>query len=164
MRPTGLVSAALLFLVAGTVLAIAIPAFLRNLSASKFSEATDGLDRIVTGALAYAEEKPHEISFPPSAPLTPAQVPRGKPAADPQDAWKHLTWLSLHFGFTTPHSFAFRFESAMNLETVTMGFVATAHGDLDADGTLSTFEVRGERRPGEAARVLPGLYVEREVE
>jgi hypothetical protein len=45
-----------------------------------------------------------------------------------------------------------------------MRFVATAHGDLDGDGVLSTFEVRGERKPGEDARVLPGMYVDREVE
>ena len=45
-----------------------------------------------------------------------------------------------------------------------MRFVATAHGDLDGDGVLSTFEVRGERIPGQPARVLPGMFVEQELE
>jgi hypothetical protein len=45
-----------------------------------------------------------------------------------------------------------------------MRFAATAHGDLDGDGMLSTFEVRGERAPGQQARVLPGMFIDREVE
>ena len=45
-----------------------------------------------------------------------------------------------------------------------MRFSATAHGDLDGDGMLSTFEVKGERLPGQGPRVLPGMFVDREVE
>ena len=83
--------------VGGSLLAVALPSFLRNLSFSKLSEPIDGLDRIVTNALAYSHNRPQAISFPPSAPLTPAQVPRGETATDPPNAWKHLTWLSLKF-------------------------------------------------------------------
>lgn len=151
------------FAVGGSVLAVAIPAFFRNLSASKLSEPIEGLDRLVTNAVAYAEGRPQEISFPPSAPLTPAQVPRGVRALDPPESWEHLTWRSLRFRFEEPHAFAFQFTSELDASN-TMRFTATAHGDLDGDGTLSTFEVRGERVPGQPARVLPGLYVDREVE
>lgn len=151
------------FAVGGSVLAVAIPAFFRNLSASKLSEPIEGLDRLVTNAVAYAEGRPQEISFPPSAPLTPAQVPRGVRALDPPESWEHLTWRSLNFRFEEPHAFAFQFTSELDASK-TMRFVATAHGDLDGDGALSTFEVRGERVPGQPARVLPGLYVDREVE
>ena len=45
-----------------------------------------------------------------------------------------------------------------------MRFVATSHGDLDGDGAHSTFQVRGERLNGQTTKVLPGLYVDREVE
>ncbi len=152
-----------LFGIGGSVLAVAVPTFIRNLSASKVTEPIDGLDRMVTSAVAYANERPQELSFPPSAPLTPAEPPRGVRARDPAEAWEHLTWRSLDFRYDEPHAFAFQFESA-TLPDKTMTFVATAHGDLDGDGTQSTFEVRGERRPGEPARVLPGMYVEREVE
>ena len=62
-------------------------------------EPIEGLDRMVSSAVAYAARHPQEISFPPSAPLTPAEVPRGVRVVDPPDAWQHLTWLSLHFGF-----------------------------------------------------------------
>jgi hypothetical protein len=153
-----------IFAVGGSVLAVTVPAFFQNLSASKLSEPIEGLDRIVTSAVAYADERPQEISFPPSAPLTPSQVPRGVRAPDPPEAWEHLTWRSLRFRFEEPHAFAFAFTSELDPETQAMRFVATAHGDLDGDGLLSTFEVRGERLPGQAARVLPGMYVDREVE
>jgi hypothetical protein len=165
---------AAVFAVGGSVLAVAVPAFFRNLSASKLSEPIEGLDRMVTSAVAYAAVHPQEISFPPSAPLTPAEVPRGVRVVDPPDAWQHLTWLALDFGFDpcakrppscgTPHAFSFKFDSELDPATQVMRFTATAHGDLDGDGIVSTFEVRGERAPGQPARVLPGMFIDREVE
>jgi hypothetical protein len=164
MRALTAAQAAAIFGVAGSVLAVAIPAFVRNLSASKLSEPIDGLDRIVTNAVVYAEVHAQEISFPPSAPLTPSQVPRGVRAADPAEAWEHLTWKCLDFAYTEPHAFAFQFTSELDQNTQAMRFTAAAHGDLDGDGMLSTFEVRGERLPGQGPRVLPGMFVDREVE
>lgn len=164
MRSFSAVELGVAFAVGGSFLAVAVPAFFRNLSASKLSEPIDGLDRMVVHAVAYAEAHPQEISFPPSAPLTPAQVPRGVRAVDPPEAWAHLTWLSLNFKFTEPHAFAFKFDSALEPATQVMRFTATAHGDLDGDGLLSTFEVRGEHLPGKPARVLPGMFIDREVE
>ena len=153
-----------IFAIGGSVLAVAVPAFFRNLSASKLSEPIEGLDRLVTNTIAYAERHPHEISFPPSAPLTPSQVPRGVMAVDPIEAWEHLTWRSLDFRFEQPHAFSFKFTSELDPATQVMRFTATAHGDLDGDGAVSTFEVRGERVPGQRPRVLPGMFIDREVE
>ena len=164
MRSFSTLELAAAFAVGGSLLAVAVPAFFRNLSASKLSEPIDGLDRMVTSAVAYAAAHPQEISFPPSAPLTPAQVPRGIRALDPPEAWEHLTWRSLDFRFTEPHAFSFKFDSELEPPTQVMRFTATAHGDLDGDGTVSTFEVRGERAPGQPARVLPGMFIDREVE
>jgi hypothetical protein len=152
------------FAVGGSLLAVAVPAFFRNLSASKLSEPIEGLDRMVVSAVAYAARHPQDISFPPSTPLTPSQVPRGVRALDPPEAWEHLTWRSLDFRFEQPHAFAFKFDSELDPVTHVMRFTATAHGDLDGDGILSTFEVRGERVPGQPARVLPGMFIDREVE
>ena len=79
---------------------------------------------------AYAASQPQDLSFPPSAPLTPAEVPRGVRVVAPPDAWQHLTWLALDFGFDpcarkpargdqqaaprpscgTPHAFSFKFD------------------------------------------------------
>lgn len=164
MGPRSAVQFAVAFCVGGSVLAAFVPAFFRNLQASKLAEPVEGLDRIVSNALAYSEGRPQDISFPPSAPLTPAEVPRGVRALDPPGAWEHLTWLSLGFRVDEPHSFSFKFESSLEPGTDIMRFIATAHGDLDGDGTLSTFEARGERLPGQTARALPGMYIDREVE
>ena len=164
MRKWSPVELASAIAIGGSVLVVAIPAFTRNLHYSKMSEPIDGLDKLVTNAVIYAEGRPQNVSFPPSAPLTPADVPRGEAASDPPDAWEHLTWRALDFRFEQPHSFAFKFDSALDPTTGVMRFVATAHGDLDGDGVLSTFEVRGERLPGGKARVLPGMFIDREVE
>jgi hypothetical protein len=155
---------AALVAVGGGLLAVAVPSFARNLSFSKMSEPIDGLDRLCKSAVSYAHGRPHELSFPPAAPLTPAEVPRGTAAADPPGAWEHLSWRALDFRFDAPHAFAFKFESGLDPATGAMRFVATAHGDLDGDGVLSTFEARGERAPGEGARVAPGIFIDRAVE
>ncbi len=174
MRPVSPLELAAVFAVGGSLLAASVPAFFRNLSASKLNEPIEGLDRMVTNAVAYAAEHPQDISFPPPAPLTPAEVPRGVRVVDPPDAWQHLTWRSLDFGFDpcvkrkgscgVPHAFSFKFDSELDPATHVMRFTATAHGDLDGDGVVSTFEVRGERVPGAPARVLPGMFIDREVE
>jgi hypothetical protein len=150
--------------VLGSLLAVAVPGFIRNLSASKLTEPVEGLDAIVTGAIAYAEGRPQELAFPPGAPLTPAEVPRGTRVVDPPEAWEHLTWRSLQFRRDDPHAFSFRFDSVFDPAQQTFVFTAAAHGDLDGDGVLSTFEVRGEKRPGAPARAIPGLVVDSEVE
>ncbi len=150
--------------IGGSVLVVAVPAFVQNLSFSKLTEPIDGLDRMVRSAVSYAEGRPQDISFPPSAPLTPKQVPRGVAAEARPEAWHHLTWRALKFGFDRPHYFSFSFRSALEPGGGAMRFVARAHGDLDGDGVTSTFEVRGERLPGQVARVLPGMFVDREVE
>jgi hypothetical protein len=164
---------AALFAVGGSLLAVFVPTFLKNLTASKLTEPIEGLDRMVTSAVAYAARHPQPISFPPPAPLTPAEVPRGVRVTDPPEVWQHLTWRSLDFGFCpevagkpacAPHAFSFKFDSELDPATQVMRFTATAHGDLDGDGIVSTFEVRGERVPGSSARVLPGMFIDREVE
>lgn len=174
MRSFSALELAAVFAVGGSLLAVAVPAFLRNLSASKLTEPIEGLDRMVVSAVAYAAQHPQEISFPPSSPLTPAEVPRGVRVVDPPEIWRHLTWRSLRFAYCfdvegaaptcVPHAFSFKFESERDPATQVMRFTASAHGDLDGDGMVSTFEVRGERAPGKDARVLPGMFIDREVE
>lgn len=164
MRSISALEFSAVFAVGGSLLAVAVPAFFRNLTASKLSEPIEGLDRMVTSAVAYAAAHPQEISFPPSAPLSPPQVPRGITVKDSPEVWQHLTWLSLDFRFEQAHAFSFQFDSEFDPATQAMRFTATSHGDLDGDGLLSTFEVRGERGPGQPARILPGMFIDREVE
>ena len=142
----------------GSVAAVAVPTFIREVHASRFSEPLDGLGRMSQNAVAYAEA--HQ-RFPDSAPLTPATPPRGTKEADPPGTWDVPEWKALDFqpaAEGAPHAYSFAFDSQGTT------FVARARGDLDGDGILSTFEVRGSIPPGEQPRVEPGMYVEAELE
>ena len=144
MRPLSPVEAAVAVAVLGSVLATALPAFIKNLHASELVEPIDGLNRIATRATALAASRSMESAYPESVGLTPAQVPAGARATDPPGTWDHPTWRLLDFSMTVPHSFSFAFDSK-NAADVSV-FLAKAHGDLDGDGSLSTFEISGETR------------------
>ena len=165
MRGLTAVEAALVFAIGGSLLAVAIPAFVRELRASRFAEPVEGLQRIGDGALAYSAGKATKDAFPPSAPLTPASPPRGTREADPPGAWDQPTWKALGFRAApdgVPLAFAFGFDSVPG--AARSSFVAHAHGDLDGDGVRSTFELRGHAQDGEPPVIEPGRYVEAEVE
>lgn len=142
----------------GTVAAVAIPVFVRDVHASSFAEPVSGLARIGNAAVEHAEA---HGAFPATAPLTPPTPPRGKKDVDPPGAWDTPAWAALRFRASpegVPHAFSFAFDSAP------AAFVGRAHGDLDGDGIFSTFEIRGAARPGSAPAVEPGMYVEAELE
>lgn len=161
MRALSPVEAALAFAIGGSLLAITLPAFFRNLHASRMSEALDGLQQISGRAWALSDAAPITSAFPASSPLTPAQVPRATLELDPPRTWDHPTWRLLGFGFETPHAYAFQFDSEGGPQG--SRFTATAHGDLDGDGVVSTFRTGGAVREGAAATREP-LEVNREVE
>lgn len=148
----------------GSLLAIFIPTYVRGLHGSRLVEATDGLDRIGTHAIAGARGKAAHDAFPDSAPLTPAAVPRGALVVDEDGTWEKPTWVALDFRPApagTPHAFAFVFTNRVDSDS--SQFVAQAHGDLDGDGVTSTFEIRGTAT-GTEAKLEPGMYVEAELE
>lgn len=142
----------------GCTAAVAIPTCVREVHASRFVEPTEGLARMQAAALAYAEVNGR---FPDSAPLTPKAPPRGKKEADPPGTWDVPAWKTLDFRAApegVPHAYAFAFESTGT------SFVARARGDLDGDGVLSLFEVRGTIGPDKKPVAEPGMYVEAELE
>jgi type II secretory pathway pseudopilin PulG len=147
----------------GSVLAVAVPAFVRNLSSSRLTEVTSSLGRLGSAAIANASGKACTDAFPPSAPMTPTSIPRGKAEVDAEqpDPWQQPTWRALDFRPTPPgvaHWFSYQFDNQPPAS-----FLAHAHGDLDGDGTTSTFEVRGACTDG-TATLAPGMYVEAELE
>ena len=144
----------------GSIAAVAIPAFVREVHASRFVEPTDGLNRLGIAAVEYAEANGR---FPDSVGLTPSSPPRGKKEADPPGTWDAPTWKALSFRAApegVPHAYAFSFDAPKPTES----FAAQARGDLDGDGLLSTFEIRGMIRPGDKPQVAPGMYVEAQLE
>lgn len=143
--------------VLGSVAAVAIPTFVREVHASRFVEPEDGLKRLAASAVAYAERTGR---FPDTVALTPPTPPKGKKEADPPGTWDDPTWRDLDFRAApegVPHAYSFSFESTAST------FVARARGDLDGDGVLSTFEVKGSFAAGKP-QIEPGMYVEAELE
>lgn len=161
MRSLTPVEAAIFVAVAGSLLATALPAFVRNLHASRMVEPIDGLNRIATRATALAAGRAAHAAYPASVGLTPESVPRGERVTDPPGTWEHPSWRELEFSWSVPHSYSFAFESDNAPGFAT--FSARAHGDLDGDGITSTFELSGESRDGSQPVVGP-MEVTREVE
>lgn len=143
--------------VLGSLLAVAVPAFVRNVHASHFVEATDGLAHIQEGAGQCVHATG---ALPPAAPLTPPAVPRGERVVDAPGTWDQPGWKAVDFR-AAPEGMAHRY--AFEMETPPRELVARAHGDLDGDGVVSTFEVR-VRQEGAEAQSVPGMIVDQELE
>ena len=152
MRSLSSVQLAILFAVMGSVLAVFVPSFLRNLHASRLAEPLDGLSHLATWASVQAAGFPTEMAYPGTVARTPFQVPAGQAKRDPDGTWAHPTWKLLAFEKAEPHYYAFGFESLCS--PTGSHFVARAFGDLDGDGEFSHFELFGETRPG----VHPLIY------
>jgi hypothetical protein len=164
MRSVTALEGAIGFAIVGSILMVGVPAFVHELHASKQVEATSGIETMAALAVVYADGKPIEMAFPLSAPLTPAVVAKGTREVDPPNAWDHPTWKALGFrpvAEGAPHAYSFEFDPFLSVTRST--FRAVAHGDLDGDGTQSTFEVRGTA-DHDGARVEPGMMVDAELE
>lgn len=160
MRTPSPVEAALVFAVGATVLLVGVPAFFRDLKASRLVEAMDGLEKISVNAASLAEGKSLEEAYPQTVSWTPEAVPAGEPAADAPGTWDHPTWKALQFGFSRSHFYSFQFKSSRTKKTAR--YRAQARGDLDGDGQVSNFSIRGEVRGGEVRTFH--LEMHREIE
>jgi hypothetical protein len=148
----------------GSVLAVFVPTFVRQLHASRLAEPLEGLQHIAGRATLLAtgfSGGRNQLAYPASVGLTPSEVPSGQAVEDPEGTWDHPTWQALEFRHTRPHHFAFAFESETRGDKGR--FTARALGDLDGDGLFSTFKVTGEVQAGEPPVVFP-LEMDREVE
>ena len=130
---------------AGFAASLVVPAFTNYVRRGRTSEARLQLAALSRDVAAYAMREPATPSrrragaspFPPSAPRTPATVPAGVAVVDPPGTWSHATWQALGFSIEDPHRYSYEF---VNRRT---SFSIRAYGDLDGDGTLSTFERNG---------------------
>ncbi len=161
MRPLTAVEAAVAVSLGGSILAVSIPAFVRNVHASYVSEATRGVAELSSRAAARLEAAGSVTALPDTAPLTPSSVPRGVRVQDPPGTWEHPTWRALDFHFDSPHAYSFAWD-AERAEPLAK-FRAHAHGDLDGDGILSSIEIDGTFRPGQPTELSP-LDVQHEIE
>ena len=165
---------------------VAIPAFIKYQRRVKTTEATDELDRIYKGAATYFVTPHHDAEgnllacqFPASQGITPSPTCCGVassrgPDTDGDgrcdfnpDAWATPTWDALKFHMPDPHYFIYSFASSGTGEGAT--FTASAYGDLDCDGIMSTFQRIGYGAPDLPAdacqlRGTADFYVDRETE
>lgn len=144
---------------AGCLLAVAIPTFLANVQLSRLAEPMRVLSTVGTRASALAVSRESIWAYPAPAPQTPAEVPRGVLVKDAQ-GWEHPTWRELGIR-ESGHAFAYRFQSENGPKVAS--FIATAHADLDGDGLVSTFTLRGAMEEGHHPTLAP-IDIEREVE
>jgi hypothetical protein len=121
---------------------------------AKSVEAIVMVHTLASGAVAYYQAlaasgaKPHF----PSAPRRVAAPPlgaccagdRGRCAPDP-GLWTAPVWRALKFEMSDPHYYSYDYVSSGTGANAT--FTAGAHGDLDCNGTYSTFEIRGSVKP-----------------
>jgi hypothetical protein len=161
MRTLSTLQLALFVALIGSVLAVFVPEFLRNLHASRLAEPISGLQHLAANATMQAAASPTRFAYPESAPRTPEQVPSGASVSDPMGTWAHPTWRLLAFEQKGPHFFSFEFESELGDQGA--HFIARAFGDLDGDGELSSFELFGESHP-EAHPIIYPIRIHREIE
>jgi type IV pilus assembly protein PilA len=156
----------------GILAAIAIPAFSRYVKKSRTAEAAGHLNKLWSGSVAYYEAD-HATNagvllnkqFP-----QPATAPEGACCGQAGDKcpgsptlYDNATWIALNFNIPDPHNFRPVFNSSGVGTSAT--FTATAYGDLDCDGILSTFQRAGNVSATSGDVSSAGAaYVDKEIE
>ena len=139
---------------------VAVPAFIKYMRRAKTTEAIDQLDKIYKSAGVYyataqvikGTGAKLECRFPTGQGMTPDITSKkccgGAQDTDKDDRcdvdttkWTTATWAALNFQMNDQHYFGYVFASTGTLKDAK--FTASAHGDLDCDTTLSTFERYG---------------------
>ena len=138
----------------GILASVAIPAFLRYIKRSKTTEATMNVRRLFESAVTYYDTEHATAAgeilppqFPASATLSPATVPCGDQVVTDPAVWEQPTWEALNFRLSDPHYYSYQFDSSGVGGDST--FTASAFGDLDCDGSQSTFVRIGSISNGE---------------
>lgn len=129
------------------------PQFAKYMRNAKTAEANENLDRIRKGAADY-----YAIhgEYPATVFTTPLGVSCCDAMADADDddrcdanlePWQTPTWQALNFSIADSHYFQYTFTSAGSGRSAK--YTATANGDLDCDGTYSTFQIYGSPSTGD---------------
>ncbi len=135
---------------------VAIPAYIKYMRRARTTEAVENLALISRGAATYyatihvfntGQRAP--CQFPGPVAVTPTEATccseLGGPDKDGDDRcdprvgdWNDKTWAALTFEIVDQHYFVYAFDAQGALADAI--FTASAHGDLDCDGTQSTFQ------------------------
>ena len=140
-----LVELMIVVVILGILAAVAIPAFTRYVKRSKTSEASGNIAKIYQGEVAYFQQSSENsvASF-----VTASGTPSGTPSASkfaavPLSFTSDANWAAIGFSLDGPCYY--QYSTAANASA----FTASAVGNLDGDGTNSTFARAAALNAGE---------------
>jgi type IV pilus assembly protein PilA len=161
----------------GILAAIAIPAFINYVKRSKTSEAGANLKSLFQGAAAYYEAENWQQGMvtagATAAASTHCTVSDADPTYTASDAkyvvdWPNETdiaqYTALNFAPADPLYFEYHVAEADgtgdcgHVPDETNTYVFAANGDLDGDGSFSTFELAAGTNPDNALYRAPGIF------
>jgi type IV pilus assembly protein PilA len=158
----------------GILAAIAIPAFINYVKRSKTSEAAANLKSMFQGAAAYYEAENWAQGMVTAggtaAASTHCTVPDANQTGNPSDAKRVVDWstqapafTAVNFAPADPLYFDYNIDATPNATTCGNGpsdttvYTFLANGDLDGDGTTSTFRLEAGTNPDNALYRAPGI-------
>jgi prepilin-type N-terminal cleavage/methylation domain-containing protein len=161
----------------GILAAVAIPAFMKNARKAKTAEAVTNVKKMYDGARSYYEEEmnargsitPIAKQFPHPTEADKDVPTKGsccdsdgdKCAPDPT-LWTDSYWQALKFSMDDPHYYSYTYNaSGFDVDSK---FSATANGDLNCNGTFSTFEMVGEINADRSVTGQAGMFRDKELE
>ena len=152
----------------GVLAALAIYGVRKYLLNAKTAEAKEGVGRIAKDASsAYDREgMPNSVltlgnsagithRLCDDAPAVPSTAPMAQKWQSSPGNWTSGGWSCLKFTMRDPQYFSYSYESNSTAGALGDIFTAWAHGDLNGDGTTSTFLLSGQIQQGSTGgRVL----------
>jgi type IV pilus assembly protein PilA len=151
--------------------AVAIPAFVQYFKRAKTTEAVDKLAYLYRMSSTYATGErvtrgtsatTVAVQFPVQQSQTPAIIPAGVRSLDAPGTWSADTWQALSFSISDPHYYSYEYQSSGT--GAAAAFTARALGDLDGDGTLSTFERAAGMNTNLEVSGSQGIWMKNELE
>jgi len=141
-----LVELMIVVVILGILAAVAIPAFSRYVKRGKTSEATASIASMYRLQLSYYEntqERSSATTFA-TCPTLPAAAPSASKYPANVTLWMNISaWNTLGFVLERPHYYQYSTDGSNTAMT------ARAVGDIDGDGTTSTFERSATLNSGE---------------
>ena len=140
-----LVELMIVVVILGILAAVAIPAFTRYVKRSKTAEATGNITKIYQGQLTYYQAALERgVATYLNAGNMPATAPGAAKYAANVSQWAaDANWTAIGFSLDSAHYYQYGSPGAATT------FTARAAGNLDGDGTYSTFQRTGAITSGE---------------
>ena len=133
----------------GILASVAIPSMVKYVRRSKTSEAVINLRNLFDRSATYYESqhatrtgtilaKQFPLTVALTPPMTACDAGSTKRIAPTPNMWDNATWQGLNFAVEDPFLFQYAYTSTGT--GTSSAFTAGAHGDLNCDTVLSTFE------------------------